>query len=363
MNGARGHSMNMTVICGWAARAGAAAAIALAVGCGSSSSARPDAGGGAGGATAKGGAGAVAGAGGGGAAATGGSAAGKGGAGGAGASGAAGSGGAGASAGTQAGAGAGGTAASAGSGGSAGTAETGGAGGTAGNSGCAGNAGATAGAGGAPLSVTAALDGQKFVAPCGRTESADFLVCENIPPRCSSISGPYLTRGNLMRDDTVTVDGPAGAIYDVTLRVRGVVEPKHFINGATGAPANGSNYAWYVGGEPNTSGNDSTYMLWVSARGRHETGALDGQYYFLTPLIVEAHFTYPIDYTATFPVAAGARIRFLADDPNCSMVKNCDDTSIDGIVQGPTTKCNPSTIADLPASAGIPSPTPASSSI
>ena len=334
----------------------AAAAIALAVGCGASSSGRHDAGGGAGGAAGEGGAGGVAGAGG----ATGIAAA----------SGAAGTGGTagtgGGDSGGQPGGRGGGSSGGAepGGGGAAGISGAGGAagiGGTnaAGRGGSTAAAGGNAGTGGAPLSVMAALDGQKFVAPCGRTESADFLVCENIPASCSSIVGPYLTRGNLMRDDTVTVDGPAGAIYDVTLRVRGVVEPKHFINGATGMPANGSNYAWYVGGEPNTSGNYSTYMLWVSAPVVMQTGALDGQYYFLNAVDhLEAHFTYPIDYTATFPVAAGARIRFLADDPNCSMVKNCDDTSIDGIVQGPTTKCNPSTIAGLPASAEIAQPYP-----
>jgi hypothetical protein len=196
--------------------------------------------------------------------------------------------------------------------------------------------------------------------PCGINQSTSSLVCENYPahatdPRCPT-AGPYLTKGNLMRDDTVAVGGPAGAIYDVTLRVRGVVEPKHFMNGAMGTPANGTNYGWYVGGEPNQSGNYGVYMLWVSAPVVMQTGALDGQYYFLNAVNqFEAHFSYPIDYTVTFPVAAGAQIRFLADDSNCSMIKNCDDTSRDGI--GPVSSmCNPITIADLPASAAIAQP-------
>jgi hypothetical protein len=339
-----------------AIRVWGALALALAAGCGSKSTGGHDAGatGGSAGAVGVGGRGGSAGTGGvagdGGMAGTGGSSTAHGGN----------PGGAGGGAG-HAGTGGGGNAGTGGGGGNAGTSAgtTGaGTGGAAGGAGTGGNAGT----GGAALSVTAALDGQKYLMPCGPVQSTNWLVCQNYPAAVTNkvcpTAGPYLTKGNLMRDDSVAVGGPTGAIYDVTLRVRGVVEPKHYMNGAMGTPANGTNYGWYVGGEPSTAGDYSKLMLWVSAPVVMQTGTLDGQYYFLNAIEHnEAHFSYPVDYAVTFPVAAGATLRFLADDSNCSMIKNCDDTSVDQVIDPPA-KCNPSTIADLPAGAGIAQPYP-----
>jgi hypothetical protein len=211
--------------------------------------------------------------------------------------------------------------------------------------------------------VTAALDGQKYLMPCGPTQLTTGLWCQNFPgsPPATGcpLANPFLTRGNVMRDETITIGGAASTIYDVTLRVRGVIEPKHYINGAPGTPANGTNYGWYVGGEPSPGGDFGKYMLWVSAPVVMQTGTLDGQYYFLNAVNHnEAFAAYPIDYTVTLPISAGARIRFLADDSNCSMVKNCDDTSIDNQRSPEQAICNPITIADLPASSGITQPYP-----
>ena len=142
----------------------------------------------------------------------------------------------------------------------------------------------------------------------------------------------------------------------MTLRVRGVVEPRHYVGGTQGWAVNGSNYGWYVGGEPSQAGNYGIYMLWVSAPVVMQTGALDGQYYFLNAINhPEAHVSYPIDYTVTLPVAAGAQVRFLSDDSNCSMVRNCDASSVDAYTP-PSGQCNPITIADLPATSGITQP-------
>jgi len=318
------------------------AVIALAIGCGKSQHTGSDAGGDAaagasGAAGAHGGAGGVAGANGGAAGGT---------------------------TGTGAG-GAAGTGGVAGVGGAAGAGRGGGGGiGGAGTAGAAaGGTGGAGGGGGGALAVTAALDGQKYLMPCGPTKITTGLWCDNIPASSTtgfcSTTGPFLTRGNLMRDETITIGGTPGAIYDVTLRVRGVIEPKHYQNGAPGTPANGTNYGWYVGGEPNPGGDYGKYMLWVSAPVVMQTGTLDGQYYFLNAINhTEAFAAYPTDYTVTLPIAAGAQVRFLADDSNCTMVKNCDDTSVDNQSNPPLAICNQITVAGLPASAGIAQPYP-----
>jgi hypothetical protein len=244
-----------------------------------------------------------------------------------------------------------GTGGASGGGGEAGR-STGGSGGTA----AAGAAGGSGGgdAAGTPVDVTTALDGQKYLMPCGRDYAYSLLECQDTTcPLSGGVPG-----GHIFRDDTVTIDGPAGAVYDVTLRVRGVVEPKHYVHGAPGEPANGTNYGWYVGGDTGTTASYGVYMLWVSSPVVAQTGTGDGQYYFFNAINhPEAHFSYPIDYTVTLPIAAGAQVRYFAADPNCVMVKNCNDTSVDSA--SPTSvRCNPSTIADLPASSGIVQPSP-----
>jgi hypothetical protein len=235
-------------------------------------------------------------------------------------------------------------------------------GGTAGASGAGPGGGGVAGGPPPRVDVTTAFDGQEYLLRCGSTSTISELVCSNpspIPYCGGSTSTDFLMRGHVMRDDTVTVDGPSGAVYDVTLRVRGVVEPRHYTGGARGSPANGSNYGWYVGGLPSNAGDFNIYMLWVSSPVVSPTDGRDGQFYFLNAINQsEAHFCYPLDYTLTLPVAAGAQVRFFAIDSNCSMVRNCDESSVDGYPGGATVKCNPITLVNLPDSAGISQPYP-----
>jgi hypothetical protein len=181
--------------------------------------------------------------------------------------------------------------------------------------------------------------------PCGPNQSASILVCQNFARgsngACPS-ANPYLTRGTLNRNDSATFGGTPGIVYDVTVHVRGIVEPKHFTDGTKDTAHEG----WYVGGTPSTAGGYNVYMLGVSD---------PPQSYYLNALNKsEAHFTYPIDYEVTFPVAGGATLTFLASDSNCSTVRNCDPTSIDGYpVSG---QCNANLVPDLPPAAGIVQP-------
>jgi hypothetical protein len=138
----------------------------------------------------------------------------------------------------------------------------------------------------------------------------------------------------------------AGKTYDVTVRIRGVVEVKKFMNGVSDAAADG----FYVGGEPSTTGYFGVFMLWVSAPTVQPSALGPGQYFYLNAINhSEAYLSFPIDYTVTISVAAGAQVRFLANDPNCMQSKNCDATSVSGGTPS-TGVCNPSTIPDLSAS-------------
>jgi len=185
--------------------------------------------------------------------------------------------------------------------------------------------------------VAAVLDGQKYLVPCGANQPYSDLVCVNQPQPTCPQTDPWITRGAIGRDETVTLGGDPGAVYQVTLRVRGVVEPKHFNGGAPGSPANGTNYGWYVGGTPNAVGDYGTFALGVSS---------PQQTYYLNAIDhLEQHAAYEIDYTVKVPMAGGAKIRFLQSDPNCSMVRNCDSTSIEGA--GGAGQCHPIVIPGL----------------
>jgi hypothetical protein len=243
-------------------------------------------------------------------------------------------------------AGAGGATGTAGAGGATGTAGAGGAAGKAGAGGATGTAGAggatgTAGAGGTggDQAAAAIMDGQAWLAPCGPTQAFSDLVCQDTVMSACPQGSEYLLNGTIFRNDTVTFGGDPAVTYNVTVRVRGVVEPKHYtgctLNFATPQEGFASGPTRPPGGSggcyPSTSGNYGVYMLRVSNPQK--------TYFFNALNKTEAHFSYPVDYTVTIPVAGGAQLQYLASDSNCSENKNCDSTSVDGVAGGGI--CNP----------------------
>ncbi len=204
----------------------------------------------------------------------------------------------------------------------------------------------------------------KWLLPCGADQSYSLLVCQNppsngTPPKSGncqlpSATVPYLTAGTINLDKTIQVRGTPGKTYTVTARIQGVVEPKHYQNGVNttaatcaATPAVATNCGWYVGGAPQTSGNYNVYMMWVSAPAPTPTTGLAGQYFFLNNINkTEAHNSYPIDYTVTFQVNGGAMVRFMADDSNCSAIKNCATSSAD-TVPGGGGHCDPITLPNV----------------
>jgi hypothetical protein len=189
--------------------------------------------------------------------------------------------------------------------------------------------------GGTPGKLTPAqtnLDGQKYLLACGADQGYSNLVCQNPQGACPNQGQPYLTLGMHNRDEHAKFGGTAGTVYQVTIRVRGIVEPKHY----TGGVKDTAHEGFYTGGAPSTSGNYNVYLLKISG--------MQGQSYFLNSLNQqEAHFSYAIDYTVTIPIEGGADMWFLSDDSNCSAIKNCDTSSVDK--PGNQPGCKPITLA------------------
>jgi len=175
--------------------------------------------------------------------------------------------------------------------------------------GAAGVAGGLAGGGGALIDVAAALDGQKYMLPCGA--NFDIRTCNNVPAGGQCPNNPeYILDGAVNRNDTVQFGGAAGVIYNVTIRVQGIVESRSYTGGSQQAGG------WYAGGAPPTNVAFNVYLLRVSS---------PAQDYFLNSLPNPgAHSTFVVDYQATFPIEGGAQVQFVLSDSNCLAFKNCE---------------------------------------
>ena len=126
--------------------------------------------------------------------------------------------------------------------------------------------------GGTPGKLTPAqtnLDGQKYLLACGPDQGYSNLVCQNPQGACPNQGQPYLTLGMHNRDEHVKFGGTAGTVYQVTIRVRGIVEPKHY----TGGTKDTAHEGFYTGGAPSQSGNYNVYLLKISG--------MQGQSYYL----------------------------------------------------------------------------------
>jgi hypothetical protein len=205
--------------------------------------------------------------------------------------------------------------------GSAGTAGPGGSGGS------AGSAGGGSGGGGSSEDVAAALDGQMFELTCGSDSGFSIRVCNNNQTggACPN-SDEYIFDGYINRDEEVIFGGQPGTTYDVTVRVRGVVEPKDYQGGTQGPGG------FYSGGIPGTQNNYNVYLIRVSS---------PAQDYFLNSIGEQlAHNSYQMDYEATLAIEGGATLRFVASDSNCLAIANCAEPQDESV-------CNAHTIASL----------------
>ena len=227
-------------------------------------------------------------------------------------------------------------------GGSGGVTTTAGTGGTPAAGG--GGMGAGGGSGGsAPIDTTlvGALDGALIEFACGNTGSG-YDCAQPSTAKCTNASGSTPPGAITPSNGAATswkIGGTAGTVYDVTFRLRGVVEVTSYIGGTRDAGDTSilkSQDLFQQGGTAQTSGGPSfdynTYQLDVTPA---VTGAAN-TYYLNSVTTAEnphasnsptQHLTFPIDYTKTIKVQGGGTISLKVTDSNCTEVQNCGPTS------------------------------------
>ncbi len=128
----------------------------------------------------------------------------------------------------------------------------------------------------------------------------------------------------------VSLGGVAGTIYDVTLRVRGVVEPANVVGGSRSGTDTFSymNLDWRT--VPFTTGgtvpvDDSDYAQWrISV-------AEPPQAYFLNDYQRVGHYIFELDYEVTLPMAANTTVVLEAIDDNERLIMNYENYAPEGV--------------------------------
>ena len=158
-------------------------------------------------------------------------------------------------------------------------------------------AGATCAAGQC-LDVVGALEGLSWTLPCDTSPSGGYCNCTDPPPQVA------------------TVQGAAGATYDVTLHFRGIVEQKTYdaIPDAGVTPsAAGTNAAMFSTAVTSFSDGWNVYSLTISD---------PPQVAYLNVGVSNQAFLWPIDYTVTLPMKVGATVTLAASSDGGSEVSN-----------------------------------------
>jgi hypothetical protein len=124
-----------------------------------------------------------------------------------------------------------------------------------------------------------------------------------------------VSEGGLQVHRAVSFGGDAQKVYRVTLRFRGVVEPKAYGNGVPDI-AN-SNGQFYKGGAGAGDPIYNTYGITISE---------PPQDYFLNNW-TEGMFVLALDYTETLTVRGGAQITLYGYTKACALSYDCADLS------------------------------------
>jgi hypothetical protein len=171
-----------------------------------------------------------------------------------------------------------------------------------------------------PVDPGGPLDGQRWELPCGSTMQSGLL-CSDLPAQGTACMSGYDPIGK-----TVTFGGTPGSFYQVSLRFRGVVEPKNYVNGTS----RGNHF--YVGGRPASSVYNAYGFSVSSPMQTYYLNAADGQGEVTRPFV--------LDSTATVMIEGGATIKLFASDSDCAMLRNCEGT--------PSFNCTPMVVPGVP---------------
>jgi hypothetical protein len=162
-----------------------------------------------------------------------------------------------------------------------------------------------------PSQIGGELEGFLHLAPC---ESQDFG---------HDCTLPGCQGGTKNFERPLQLGGEPGTVYDVTIHVYGVVEPRSYQGGLRRAgpnfDVNGSDL-WHEGGTiPANPGTYNSYEFHVEP----PVQGAPNVYYLNSRTGGDQQIVVRIDYTATFPVQGGGTIRFRSFDSNCRQITNC----------------------------------------
>jgi len=216
------------------------------------------------------------------------------------------------------GSGSGGSSATGGSGGGGGS---GGAGGSGGGSGGMSDARPADSAGEAPASGGVALAGKlhKYL----RT-----LRCARPNPQDTRRSC-FCSDADANRHDMFAFGGDPSVTYDVTIHVRGNVEPRGYTGGALQDPAN----LWfYVGGMPGGPNDNRLYNQYkILVSDPKQVYYLNANSRGVLPSSSKDHDTWKIDYTAKLKIKGGAMVDVANEDLPSGMNANFLNVKVEGV--------------------------------
>src|SRR3954470_13348213 len=163
--------------------------------------------------------------------------------------------------------------------------------------------------------AAASLAGLRLEVPCG-----DHF---NQGTECHwnrELLQPEADPWRLKREIVRTFAGDPKVVYDVTLRVRGVVEPKNFTGGAV-------QFGHFQSGGIPVKNDYNFYNIEVSAPRAEYTVNGNAE--------KVGHYTFPIDYQVTIPVRGGATVTMGAYDSNDVAIANHKHFVVAGVPPAP----------------------------
>jgi len=133
----------------------------------------------------------------------------------------------------------------------------------------------------------------------------------------------------------VSIAGVAGTTYDVTLRIRGIVEPTKITGGmpVEMTPPSTIQYMgktwrktpYTIGGAASSSTTDPDYTQW------HIGVASPKGDYYLNDYQQTGHYIFKLDYQVTIQMAANTKVTLDGIDRNERQIVNFEKYTIDGI--------------------------------
>jgi hypothetical protein len=160
------------------------------------------------------------------------------------------------------------------------------------------------------------LTGLRLEVPCSGAKFGGDTECHWDPALLQSADPAWKLKREIVR----TFGGKPGVLYDVTLHVRGVVEPKNFTGGNV-------QFEHFQRGGTAVRNDYNFYSVAVSDPA--------ATYTFNRNAEKVGHYTFPIDYQVTIPVRAGATVTMGAYDSNDVAIANHQHFVVAGVPPAP----------------------------